>query len=128
MKTSIAGARGQPRVTLPPKSTGALRKAITVKQPAEIWNLRLYVAGLTPGALLALTNLKALCKEHLAGRYRIEVVDLLKHPKLARGEQILALPTLVRRLPRPLRQVVGDLSDTQRVLVGLNLERSASRS
>jgi circadian clock protein KaiB len=115
-------------VTRPPKSTGTHRKAVTVKQPAEIWSLRLYVAGLTPGAVLALANLKALCKEHLAGRYRIEVVDLLKHPKLARGEQILALPALVRRLPRPLRQVVGDLSDTQRVLVGLNLARSASRS
>ena len=128
MKTSIAGARGQPRGTRLPKSTGTRRKGITVEQPTEIWNLRLYIAGLTSRSMLAVTNLKALCKEHLAGRYRIEVVDLLKHPKLARGEQILALPTLVRRLPRPLRQVVGDLSDTQRVLVGLNLERSASRS
>jgi circadian clock protein KaiB len=128
MKTSSAGAGGPPLATRPPKSTGMRCKAITVKRQGENWNLRLYVAGLTPGARLALANLKAICKEHLAGRYRIEIVDLLKHPQLASGEQILALPTLVRRLPQPLRQVVGDLSDTQRVLVGLNLARNALRS
>jgi circadian clock protein KaiB len=75
-----------------------------------------------------MSNLKALCNEYLAGRYRIEVIDLLKHLKLARGEQILALPALVRRLPRPLCHLVGDLSDTQRVLVGLDLARTTSRS
>jgi circadian clock protein KaiB len=128
MKTSPAGAGGPPLATRPPKSTGTRRKATTVKRPPEIWSLRLYVAGLTPGTRLALANLKAVCEVHLAGRYRIEVVDLLQHPQLARGEQILALPTLVRRLPQPLRQVVGDLSDTQRVLVGLNLARDASGS
>jgi len=128
MKTSPAGAGGRLRASRPPKSTGTSRKAIMAKPRAEVWSLRLYVAGMTPGARLAVANLEAICKEHLAGRYRIEVVDLLKHPKLARGEHILALPTLVRHLPRPLRQVVGDLSDTQRVLVGLNLARSASRS
>ena len=128
MKTSPAGAGGQPLATGPQKTTGTRRKAITVKRPVETWSLELYVAGLTPGARLALANLKAVCKEHLAGRYQIEVVDLVKHPQLARGEQILALPTLVRRLPQPLRQVVGDLSDTQRVLVGLNLAPNALRS
>lgn len=83
--------------------------------------LRLYVAGQTTKSVLALKNLKALCEEHLAGRYRIEVIDLLEHPQLAAGDQILALPTLVRRLPPPLRRIIGTLSDSDRVLVGLDL-------
>jgi circadian clock protein KaiB len=85
------------------------------------WNLRLYVAGGTPRSTAALSNLQKICDEHLPGRYRIEVVDLLKRPQLAAGDQILAVPTLVRILPEPLKKVIGDLSDTQRVLVGLDL-------
>lgn len=85
------------------------------------WDLRLYVAGQTPRAIAALDNLKRICEEHLAGKYRIEVVDLLKNPQLARGDQILAVPTLVRKLPEPVRKIIGDLSNEERVLVGLDL-------
>jgi circadian clock protein KaiB len=88
---------------------------------AEFWDLRLYVAGQTTKSLAAFSNLKRLCEEHLAGRYRIEVVDLSQNPQLARGDQILALPTLVRKLPPPIRKIIGDLSNTERVLVGLDL-------
>lgn len=85
------------------------------------WDLRLYVAGQTPKSLQAFANLKQICEEHLAGRYSIEVIDLLKHPQLASGDQILAIPTLVRKLPEPVRKIIGDLSNTDRVLVGLDL-------
>ena len=88
---------------------------------AEFYDLRLYVAGQTTRSLVAIANLRKICKEHLAGRYRIKVIDLLEHPQLARGDQILALPTLVRRLPAPIRKLVGDLSDIERALVGLDL-------
>jgi circadian clock protein KaiB len=87
------------------------------------WNLRLYTAGQSPKSLAALDNLKRVCEEHLAGRYSIEVVDLLKNPRLAKDDQIVAIPTLVRKLPEPLRRIVGDLSDTERTLVGLQLRR-----
>ena len=87
----------------------------------ETFNLRLYVAGQTPNALRAFVNLRKICDEHLAGRYRIEVIDLLENPTLGRGDQILALPTLVRHLPEPIKKIIGDLSDTERVLVGLDL-------
>jgi circadian clock protein KaiB len=87
----------------------------------QVWELRLYVAGQTPKSLRAFANLKQICEEHLAGKYRIEVVDLLKNPQLAKGDQILAIPTLVRKLPEPVRKIIGDLSDTDRVLVGLDL-------
>ncbi len=91
-------------------------------RPTEkIWELRLYVAGQTPKSLAAFANLKKICEEHLAGQYHIEVIDLLKKPQLASGDQILAIPTLVRKLPAPIRKIIGDLSDTERVLVGLNL-------
>ena len=83
--------------------------------------LRLYVAGQTPKSMTAFANLKNICEEHLAGRYQIEVVDLLKNPTLARGDQILAIPTLVRKLPEPVRKIIGDLSNTERVLIGLDL-------
>jgi circadian clock protein KaiB len=89
--------------------------------PSESWELRLYVAGATPRAIAALENLKKICEEHLAGKYSIEVIDLLKNPKLASGDQILAVPTLVRKLPEPVRKIIGDLSNTERVLVGLDL-------
>jgi len=85
------------------------------------WELRLYVAGQTPKSLAAFANLKKICEEHLAGQYHIEVIDLIKKPQLASGDQILAIPTLVRKLPEPIRKIIGDLSNTERVLVGLNL-------
>ena len=87
------------------------------------WNLRLYVAGQTPKGITAFANLKKLCEEHLSGNYSIEVIDLLKKPQLASGDQILAIPTLVRRLPSPMKKIIGDLSNTERVLVGLDLVR-----
>ncbi len=90
-------------------------------RPQETWTLRLYVAGQTRRSVLALKNLKRICEEHLAGRYSIEVIDLLKDPKLAKDHQILAVPTLVRKLPLPVRKIIGDLSDTERVLVGLDV-------
>ncbi len=91
------------------------------KIAAESWNLRLYVAGRTPRAAKAFENLQKICEEHLAGKYHIEVIDLLKTPQLARGDQIVAVPTLVRKLPTPVRKIIGDLSNTERVLVGLDL-------
>jgi circadian clock protein KaiB len=87
----------------------------------ERWQLRLYVAGQTPKSITAFANLKKLCESHLAGRYEIEVIDLLKNPKLAAGDQILAIPTLVRKLPAPVKKIIGDLSNEHRVLVGLDL-------
>ena len=87
------------------------------------WDLRLYIAGYTPRAVSALENLKAICEKHLHGLYRIEVIDLLRNPRLARGDQIVAVPTLVRKLPVPVRKIIGDLSDEERVLVGLDLRR-----
>jgi circadian clock protein KaiB len=90
---------------------------------SQFFVLRLYVAGQTPKAVRAFGNLQRICDEHLAGRYRIEVIDLLEKPELARNDQILALPTLVRRLPPPIKKIIGDLSNTERVLVGLDLDR-----
>jgi circadian clock protein KaiB len=92
----------------------------------ELWDLRLYVAGQTAKSLGAFANLKKVCEEHLAGKYRIEVVDLLVDPQLARGDQILAVPTLVRKFPPPIRKIIGDLSNTACVLVGLQLRPSKS--
>jgi len=95
-------------------------------QPAqeERFVLRLYIAGQTPKFVRAFTNLKQICEEHLANRYRIEVIDRLENPQLARGDQILAVPTLVRQLPEPVKKIIGDLSNTERVLVGLDLRRA----
>lgn len=93
-----------------------------ISKSAE-YELRLYVAGKTPRSLIAIENLKRICEEYLKGKYRIEVIDLLEKPKLARGDQILAIPTLVRKLPMPIRKIIGDLSNTERVLVGLNLRQ-----
>jgi len=99
------------------------------RAPSEFFDLRLYIAGQTARSLAALANLQRICDEHLEGRYRLEVIDLLERPQLARGDQIFALPTLVRKLPVPIRKLVGDLSDTERALVGLDLRpRAASRS
>ena len=93
----------------------------TTPQKTERWELRLYVAGQTPKSLAASANLKRICEEHLAGKYHIEVIDLLKNPQLAKGDQIVAVPTLVRKLPEPVRKIIGHLSDTEKVLVGLQL-------
>jgi circadian clock protein KaiB len=90
----------------------------------ERFVLRLYIAGQTPKCVRAFTNLKQICEEHLADRYRIEVIDLLENPQLARGDQILAVPTLVRQLPEPVKKIIGDLPNTERVLVGLDLRRA----
>jgi circadian clock protein KaiB len=87
----------------------------------DVWDLRLYVAGQTANCVSAFANLKELCETHLAGKYRLEVIDLLKKPQLANGDQILAIPTLVRKLPVPVRRIIGNLSDSERVLVGLDL-------
>lgn len=101
----------------------------SIRRPAkagEICRLRLYIAGQTARSLAALANLQKICKEHLAGRYRIEVIDLLERPQLARGDQIMAIPTLVRRLPPPIKKIIGDLSQTERVLVGLDLRQACA--
>ena len=89
--------------------------------PDETYVLRLYIAGLTPQSSRAITNLRRICEAHLEGRYTLEVVDLYQQPHLAQGEQIVAVPTLIKRLPLPLRHLIGDLSDTERILVGLDL-------
>ncbi len=90
-------------------------------RPAKVWQLRLYVAGQTPKSLTAFSNLKQICEHHLKGRYHIEVIDLVEQPQLSKGDQIFAIPTLVRKLPHPVRKIIGDLSNTERVLVGLDL-------
>jgi circadian clock protein KaiB len=105
-------------------SSGKGKKAQT-DAIEENWNLRLYVAGQTQKSITAFANLKKICEEHLEGKYRIEVIDLLKNPQLAKGDQIIAIPTLVRKLPEPIKKIIGDLANTERVLVGLDI-RSVS--
>ena len=102
-------------------------KARAPRRSAKLWQLRLYVAGQTPNSLTAFSNLKQICESHLKGRYDIEVIDLVEQPQLSRGDQILAIPTLVRKLPQPVRKIIGDLSDTERVLVGLDLRPAINR-
>ena len=111
-RASLAAAR---------PSKGRPKRTRKRQNGISFWKLRLYVAGQTPKSVAAFTNLKRICEEHLRGRYRIEVVDLLQNPTLARGDQILALPTLVRQLPPPVKKIIGDFSNTERVLVGLDL-------
>lgn len=126
------GARAPSSATAPNAATKALAKARPRPRAAakraragapdrEWWELRLYVAGQTPRSIEAFANLQRVCEEHLQGRYRIEVIDLLVNPTLARGDQILAVPTLVRQLPPPVKKIIGDFSNVERVLVGLNL-------
>ncbi len=105
----------------PVKPNNTKKPSKPSQRAAKAWELRLYVAGQTPRAVTALENLKKLCEEHVAGCYTIEVIDLLKNPQLARGDQIVAVPTLVRKLPEPIKKIIGDLSDKERVLVGLDL-------
>ena len=107
--------------TLHTKAAPAPRKAVPAKAKVDTYILRLYVAGQTPKSVTAFANLNKICEEHLAGRYKIQVVDLLENPQLAKGDQILAIPTLVRKLPVPVRKIPGDLSNTERVLIGLDL-------
>jgi circadian clock protein KaiB len=95
-------------------------------EKSEIWELRLYVAGQTPNSMKALVNLRKIAEEHLKGKYTIEVIDLIKNPQLAAGDQILAIPTLVRKLPEPIRKIIGDLSNTERVIVGLDIRSKQS--
>jgi circadian clock protein KaiB len=104
------------------KSGTADRPARPAKASYPEWQLRLYVAGATAKSVAALGNLRRMCEEHLAGRYEIEVIDLLVNPKLAAGDQILAVPTLVRKFPEPIRKIIGDLSNEERVLVGLDIK------
>jgi circadian clock protein KaiB len=103
------------------KKASTQRGPIKTGTPRERWELRLYVAGQTPRCVQAFSHLRQLCDEHLAGRYSIEVIDLLKNPTLAAGDQIIAIPTLVRKLPKPMKKIIGDLSNTEKVLVGLHL-------
>jgi circadian clock protein KaiB len=109
MSITKTGNRARPRTSKPRKQAA--------------WKLRLYVAGQTPKSIRAFANLKVLCEAHLKGRYQLEVIDLLEHPHLARGDQIVAIPTLVIKLPPPLRKIIGDLSNADRVLVGLALQQ-----
>jgi circadian clock protein KaiB len=103
-------------------------KQAAVQLEAEVWRLRLYVAGQSPKSLTAIRNLRKVCEEHLAGRYELEVIDLLANPRLAKDHQIVAIPTLVRDLPNPIRKIIGDLSDSDRTLVGLDLVAGHGRS
>ena len=117
----MSTTRKPARAATPPKTSA--------DAPApETWELGLYVAGKAPTSVAACATLKRLCDEHLAGRYRIEVVDLLQYPQLAAGDQIVAIPTLIRKLPEPLRRIVGDLSDAERTLVGLQLRPATPAS
>ena len=104
-----------------PGRKATLRLVAASMEAVERWELRLYVAGQTPKSLAAFANLKKICETHLRGQYRIEVIDLLVHPELARADQIVALPTLVRKLPPPVKRIIGDLSNKERTLVGMEL-------
>ena len=111
------------RATVPKLARAPRAMAMSEDQPgAAEWQLRLYVAGQTAKSIAALANLKNVCETHLAGRYSIEVIDLLVNPRLAAGDQILAVPTLVRKFPEPIRKIIGDLSNEERVLVGLDVQ------
>jgi circadian clock protein KaiB len=105
------------------KTTTRVRRRPSKPRKLETFKLRLYVAGQTPKSVRAFANLQVLCDEHLKGRYQIEVIDLLEHPEMARGDQIVAIPTLVLKLPQSVRKIIGDLSNTDRVLVGLALQQ-----
>jgi circadian clock protein KaiB len=127
MKTKKTAPKktGKPPAVKKPKPSAAKADGKAAKSPAvENWNLRLYVAGQTPKSLTAFSNLKKLCEQHLPGRYEIEVVDLTKQPQLAAADQIVALPTLVRKLPAPIKRLIGDLSNAERVIVDMNLGQS----
>jgi len=102
-----------------------MKRAANKKTAKESWDLRLYVAGQTPKSIVALANLKRICADNLHDRYRIEIIDLVRQPQLARQHQILAIPTLVRNLPTPIKKIIGDLSNTEKVLLGLDIHRGS---
>ena len=104
------------------KKTLAKKRRPTKSNRGDFWELRLYIAGQTPNSIAAIANLKKICEDQLQGKYRIEVIDLLKKPQLAKGDQIIAIPTLVRRLPPPVKKIIGNLSKTERALVGLDIQ------
>jgi circadian clock protein KaiB len=121
MKTDPARAKKtSKRKSSRPAADGKPRKR---KGGPDFWRLRLYIAGQTPNSILAISNLKKLCEERLKGKYQIEIIDLLEKPQLAKGDQIVAIPTLVRRLPPPIKKIIGNLSEAERALVGLDLRR-----
>ena len=119
-KTASTPGNRKSRKSASRRSGAASKRAERHKVPE--WELRLYVAGNTPNSITAFSNLQRICEEHMGGRYRIEIVDLFENPQLAIGDQIIAVPTLVRRLPTPIKKIIGDLSNTDRVLVGLDLK------
>jgi circadian clock protein KaiB len=104
------------------KAPARKKQAPKREEKAEIWDLRLYIAGQTPNSVAAIANLRRICEERLQGRYRIEIIDLLDKPQLAKGDQIIAIPTLVRKLPAPMKRIIGNLSIAERALVGLDLQ------
>ncbi|MGB9103358.1 MAG: circadian clock KaiB family protein [Terriglobales bacterium] len=104
------------------KKSSARKRRPARSSRSDFWRLRLYIAGQTPNSIVAIANLKKICEDQLQGRYRIEVIDLLEKPQLAKGDQIIAIPTLVRRLPPPIKKIIGNLSKTERVIVGLDLQ------
>lgn len=120
MATSKRSARSK-RSNTNNGTRAASSAGLSRRRSKALWELRLYVAGMTPTSIRAFENLKKICEEHLHGLYSIQVIDLLERPMLARGDQIIAVPTLVRRLPTPVKKIIGDLSNTERVLVGLDL-------
>jgi circadian clock protein KaiB len=109
------------------KKTPARKKAAPKLKKADVWDLRLYIAGQTPNSVAAIANLRRICEERLQGRYRIEIIDLLEKPQLARGDQIIAIPTLVRKLPAPMKKIIGNLSIAERALVGLDLQPAKAK-
>jgi len=114
--------KSTPTKKSPRRTSSNGRSSQAASEDLNRWNLRLYVAGQTPRSVTAFKNLKDICEEYLKGQYHIEVIDLMENPTLARGDQILAVPTLVRKLPQPIRKIIGDLSNTERVLVGLDIQ------
>lgn len=120
-KTGNKKAAPAPNKEMRSVGSDGTRKVTAAARPAK-WRLRLYVAGNTPNSIAAFGNLKEICESHLGGKYEIEVIDLLRQPQLAAGDQIIAVPTLVRRLPHPVKKIIGDLSNKERVLVGLELK------
>jgi circadian clock protein KaiB len=130
-KTAKASQTPQPQGQARParrKPAAVSEKAAAARARPETYHLRLYIAGQTRKSLQAVINLRQICEAHLSGRYTIEVVDLLQHPQLARGDQILAIPTLVRKVPQPIRKIIGDLSNREKVLVGLDVEPVVTRT
>src|SRR6185437_458335 len=126
MKKKSSSKSGGTRPRGSRNGSGATKPAAKRADKPMEWELRLYVAGNTPNSIAAFSNLQQICEKHMGGRYRIEIVDLFENPQLARGDQIIAVPTLVRRLPTPIKKIIGDLSNTERVLVGLDLKPARS--